>query len=145
KRRQMNNESLISAIVPASERFDETGSLAQDYLDALKRTGREFELVFIIDSRHKLLAQRLLELSAEERRLRVIQLAKGFGEATAISAGIESTDGDILVTLPAYYQVEPDEISKLLGELGTCDMAIAVRWPRAAASKFEVFRRKAFH
>ncbi|MGH8166365.1 MAG: glycosyltransferase, partial [Woeseiaceae bacterium] len=141
----MTSNTKVSAIVPASERYDRSGALASDYLEALNETGREFELVFVLDGKHSDLAERLVELAANDRRLRIIQLAKGFGEATAVSAGIENTDGGIVLTLPAYYQIDSREITKLLNELEACDMAVAARWPRAAASRFEVMRRKAFH
>ena len=141
----MTDETKVSAIVPVSDRYDNTGSLARDYLDALNATGRKFELVFVLDGKHLDLAERLLELAATDRQLRIIQLAKGFGEATAISAGVENTEGSVVLTLPAYPQIEPGEIEKLLAEVEHCDMAIAARWPRAAASKFDVMRRRAFH
>ena len=141
----MASSSKVSAIVPVSERFDETGILACEYLDALNETGRDFELVFVLDGNRRRLSEKLLEMATSEPRLRIIQLAKNFGESTALSAGIENTDGEVLLTLPAYAQVDAREIGKLLAELEGCDMVIAARWPRAAASKFEVIRRKAFH
>lgn len=141
----MTNNAKVSAIVPVSDRYDSTGSIARDYLDALKKTGREFELVFVMDGNRTDLAEHLLALAAVESQLRIFQLGRTFGEATAVSAGIENTEGGILLTLPAYYQVDAGEIGKLLDELDSCDMAIAARWPRAAASKFEVMRRKTFH
>ena len=141
----MNNDVKVSAVVPVTERYDDSGSLAREYLEALNDTGRDFELVFVLDGRYRHLGEKLLELAAEDKRLRIIQLAKSFGEATAISAGIENTDGGIVLTLPAYHQIEAGEVGKLLAELEHSDMAVAVRWPRAAASKFEVFRRNVFH
>jgi glycosyltransferase involved in cell wall biosynthesis len=102
-------------------------------------------LVFVLDGNRRRLSEKLLEMATSEPRLRIIQLAKNFGESTALSAGIENTDGEVLLTLPAYAQVDAREIGKLLAELEGCDMVIAARWPRAAASKFEVIRRKAFH
>lgn len=141
----MSNNITVSAIVPVGERYDDSGSLARNYLEALKDTGRDFELVFVLDGKHSSLCNQLLELAENDSRLRIIQLVKSFGEAMALSAGIEKTEGDIVLTLPAYYQVDEGEISKLLAALDNCNMAIAVRWPRAAASRFEVFRRKAFH
>lgn len=141
----MSNEGKVSAIVPVSGRYDTSGSLASDYLEALKKIGREFELVFVLDGRHAKLTQQLLDLAANDSRVRIIQLARVFGEATAISAGIEYTEGEIVLTLPAYYQVDPGEIHVLIDDLEQNDMAIAARWPRAAASKFEVIRRSTFH
>ncbi|MEX2495795.1 MAG: glycosyltransferase [Woeseia sp.] len=140
-----NVAGKISAIVPVGQRYDRSGAVAGEYLEALRRTGRDFELVFVLDGRQRDLAERLLELAAGDRRLRIIQLARSFGEATAVSAGVENTNGGTLLTLPAYPQIDAGEIEKLLAALEFSDMAIAVRWPRAAASRFEVFRRKTFH
>ncbi len=137
----MSNTTRISAIVPVSDRYDDSGDLARDYLQALERTGRDFELVFILDGKRGQLANTLIELAGEDTRLRIIQLTKSFGEATALSAGLEKTEGEIVLTLPAYYQVDGAEIGKLLSELDDCDMAIGARWPRVAASRFEVIRR----
>jgi glycosyltransferase involved in cell wall biosynthesis len=141
----MDNDVKVSAVVPVTDRYDRSGSLAREYLKALNDTGRNFELVFVLDGKRRQLGEKLLELAGEDSRLRIIQLAKSFGEATAVSAGIENTDGGIVLTLPAYHQIEAEEVGKLLAELESSDMAVAVRWPRAAASKFEVIRRKVFH
>ena len=141
----MSNDDKISAIVPVSERFDVSGALAAEYLDALKATGKEFELIFVLDGTLKQLGSALHELAKKHDNLRIIQLTRSFGESTALSAGLEHTSGQIILTLPAYAQVDSGELGRLLDELKDCDMAIAVRWPRAAASRFEVFRRKAFH
>ena len=141
----MEDSTKISAIVPVGERFDATGSLAKDYLRALDQSSHDFELVYVLDGRNSALTEVLQEIAAQDARLRIFQLTKSFGEATALAAGLENTDGQIVLTLPAYYQVRATEISRLLDELGSCDMAIAVRWPRAVASKFEVIRRRLFH
>lgn len=141
----MTSNTKVSAIVPVSERCDISGQLARDYLDALHATGRDFELVFVLDGKRTKLTEKLVEIASTDTRLRIIQLARTFGESTALSAGIENTTGDVVLTLPAYYQVEAGDIGKLIIELDHCDLAIAARWPRAAASKFEVMRRNAFH
>jgi glycosyltransferase involved in cell wall biosynthesis len=141
----MTKEIEVSAVVPVCDRFDATGLLVREYLSALEKSGKSFELVYVLDGNKVDLARDLASLASKERKLRVIQLANQFGEATALSAGIEYTTGTVIVTLPAYYQVEAPEITRLVTEFDDCDMAVAARWPRAAASKFEVFRRKAFH
>jgi glycosyltransferase involved in cell wall biosynthesis len=75
----------------------------------------------------------------------VIELSRAFGESAALAAGFDVARGALLVTLPAYYQVDPGQIAKLLGEAADDDdMLIAVRWPRAGSS-FDKLRRRAFH
>lgn len=135
----------ISAVVPVGERYDATGRLATEYVRALRTLGKRFELIFVLDGRRDEFLPKLKEMAAENDEVRVFQLSKYFGEATALTAGFEHATGEIMVTLPAYYQIEPAAVPDLIGQLQECDMAIAVRWPRAVASRFEAFRRVAFH
>ncbi len=84
-------------------------------------------------------------MASTDKRLRVIELSREFGESAALAAGFDAADGAMLVTLPAYYQVDPREIPKLLAAAADDDdMLIAVHWPRAG-SPFDKLRRKAFH
>ena len=141
----MTKNIEISAIVPVGDRLDNTGSLASEYLESLKATDRSFELVYVLDGRHEELCKELVKLAANEKRLKIVQLARSFGESAALTAGFEQTTGEIVLTLPAYYQIQADEILKLIAELDSCDAAIGARWPRASSFKFEVVRRKLFH
>lgn len=75
-----------------------------------------------------------------------MQLAKNFGEASALTAGFASTTAAIILTLPAYSQVDVTEIPKVLNELSNCDLAVATRVSRSpSASRFHVLRRRVFH
>lgn len=141
----MNERLEISAIVPVGPRYDKTGALAEEYLESLTDSGKRFELIYVLDGRRDQLQSKLLELSEDHPMLRIIQLSKSFGEATALTAGLEYANGVEILTLPAYYQVDPRELVTLVEELDDCDMATAVRWPRAVASKFEEIRRTLFH
>lgn len=141
----MNESKKISAIVPVGARYDETGVLAEQYLETLTNSGKRFELIYVLDGRREQLAATLLDLVETFPMLRIIQLSKSFGETTALTAGSEYATGTEILFLPAYYQVEPSELITLIDELDDCDMAIAVRWPRAVANKFEELRRDVFH
>ena len=141
----MKNEVEISAIVPVDGRFEDSPALASEYLAALTDIGKTFELVFVIDDRHLRLCDELTKIAANDKRLRIIKLARSFGESAALTAGIEKTNGNIVLTLPAYYQIQAGEIAKLIKGLESSDMTAGARWPRANASKFEVVRRKLFH
>ena len=141
----MNKKIEISAIVPVGARHDKTGKLAEEYLEALINSEKSFELIFVLDGKFTELATNLLQLSERHANLKIYQLTRPFGEAIALSAGFEYASGDQVLTLPGYYQVDPPEITSLINSADDCDMTIAVRWPRAAASKFEEIRRNFFH
>jgi glycosyltransferase involved in cell wall biosynthesis len=134
----------ISAIVPVGARRDDLRALLDEYADGLRGAGVSFEIIVVLDGPMGGLVGQLGELVPGRPWLRVIELARDFGEAAALTAGFGEARGRKMLTLPAYYQVEPVELPKLIAEGETVDMAVAVRWPRAG-SGFETFRRNAFH
>lgn len=123
----MSDRLEISAIVPVCELFAEGTDLPGRYIAALEKTGKPFELVYVMDGAHAALIRQLSELAAEDQRIRIIQLAKTFGEAAALSAGFEYTSGEIVLTLPAYPQVGDDDIGNVIKGLENSDIAVAVR------------------
>jgi glycosyltransferase involved in cell wall biosynthesis len=137
---------VYSVIIPVGPRVDELDQLIAEYDSALESTGESYEIIAVVDGQDKH-RQRWLgvlqEISTSNERLRVFELAREFGESSALAAGFDVARGELLVTLPAYYQIEPTEIPKLLSEARDNDMLIAVR-PRSGAS-FDKLRRRAFH
>ncbi len=142
----MNHHIYVSSVVPVVKLMDQSGELVREYITVLEQTGLRFELIYVLDGEHANLLQQLNELSGTEPRLRIVQLAKNFGEASALTAGFASASGETILTLPAYSQVEVTEIPKLLKELKRCDLAVATRTPvSASASGFHRLRRRLFH
>jgi len=141
----MTSEIDISAIVPVTQRTQDTAELAEEYIAVLDATGRSFEILFIIDGDKPAIYASLQDLAAADKRIRIIKFAKEFGEATAVSAGFRLARGQVILTLPAYYQVEPESITSLIDALEDCDLAVAHRSPRSHESAFEVPRRRLFH
>jgi glycosyltransferase involved in cell wall biosynthesis len=135
----------FSIVMPVGRRYDDLGSLIAGYCAALEGAGASFEFIVVLDGPNPVADAELRQAAAGDRRLRVIELAKAFGESAALAAGFDAARGAMLITLPAYYQVEPGEIVKLLAAAGEGDdMLIAVRWPRAGGF-FDKLRRRAFH
>jgi glycosyltransferase involved in cell wall biosynthesis len=135
----------ISAIIPVSQRSDHVAELAKEYVAGLEKTGQSFELIFVIDGDKPTAFDALNKLASADERIRLVKFAKTFGEATAVSAGFRLSRGSTILTLPAYYQIDPASLNLLIDALDECDMAIAHRSPRYHKSKFELYRRRLFH
>jgi glycosyltransferase involved in cell wall biosynthesis len=134
----------LSVIVPVSERHDDVRELYLDYKQGLAQTGKRYELIFVLDGQYPAVLRELDELRADGEGIKILVLTQSFGEATALSAGFEHTTGETILTLPAYYQVEPAEIPKLLDGFTDQDMAIGRRWPRTD-SPFKQLQNRVFH
>ena len=144
KAKVMNKKVDVSVIVPVSERFDDVAVLYKEYKEALQATDNSFEFVYVLDGEFPDVLADLISLQASGEQITIIKLAKWFGEATALTAGFEHSSGDMILTLPAYFQIESVDIPKLLTELQNNDMVVARRWPRIDSSVNQ-FQTRLFH
>jgi dolichol-phosphate mannosyltransferase len=134
-----------SVIMPIGSRVDDIESLLNGYVSALKSIDGHFEIIAVLDGEKPELLRRLQDFTDTESCLRIFQFSRPFGESAALTAGLEEARGDIIITLPAYWQVEASEIATLVRAVtNDDDMLIGVRWPRAG-STFERIRRGVFH
>jgi undecaprenyl-phosphate 4-deoxy-4-formamido-L-arabinose transferase len=108
----------VSIVVPV---YNEEGSLPEllpRLLGVMDAAGQPYELVFVDDGS----LDRSLELLKEAARrrpdrIRVLELARNFGQHQAILAAFQHVTGDVVVTLDADLQNPPEEIPKLLARV----------------------------
>jgi glycosyltransferase involved in cell wall biosynthesis len=120
----------ISVIVPVTERHDDIGEMHREYRDALSKTGRAYEMIYVVDGGFRKAYEELKALKETGELLTLIRHSRPFGEAIAIHSGFQHATGEIVMTLPAYHQVEASDLHKLVEGLDGHDMVTARRWPR---------------
>jgi glycosyltransferase involved in cell wall biosynthesis len=84
---------------------------------ALDGMGARAEIVAVDDGSTDGSFDRLVALVAREPRLRVVRLARNFGQTAALAAGIEHARGSILVSIDADGQNDPADIPRLVAAL----------------------------
>jgi glycosyltransferase involved in cell wall biosynthesis len=139
-----NTHSLVSVIIPVGERQTPMADLFAEYKSGLQLLGAPYELIFVLDGLQPAAEGALVSLAAMGEPITIVSLSRYFGEATALMIGFDHAAGDVIVTLPAYLQVDGCEIGKLVGALGTADIVVGYREPRAS-SWFQTLRHRAFH
>lgn len=126
----VSDPGLISVIVPVVERADDLLAVYRAFAKELEGRLEDNEFLFVFDGRFTPPPE-LVALAAENRRIRLLRFARPFGETAALRLGIEKSGGDLLVTLPAYFQVQPEGIRRLLDAAdGGADLVVASRSPR---------------
>jgi glycosyltransferase involved in cell wall biosynthesis len=121
----------VSVIVPISERHDDMRRLYTMYVDELKKMGRDFEFLFIVDGHFPIAYQSLRELKDEGHPIKIIKYARTFGEANALMEGFSRARGEKILTLASYMQVEPGDLKKVfLAYDDGNDLVITRRHPR---------------
>ena len=107
-----------SVVVPVYNEAGNLPELLRRLVAVMDATGEPYELVFVDDgSRDGSLP--ILKQAAADRpdRVRVLELARNFGQHQAILAAFESVSGDAVVTLDADLQNPPEEIPKILAKI----------------------------
>jgi polyisoprenyl-phosphate glycosyltransferase len=101
-------DPLLSLVVPVfneDESIDIFLDAVEPYLDG---AGLHFEIVFVNDgSRDNTLAH-LLDRSARDPRIKVVNLSRNFGKEAALTAGIDHASGDVLIPMDIDLQDPPD-------------------------------------
>ncbi len=126
----MSQNIDLSVIIPITERHDNIQELYYEYKKAVEQTSLTYEFVYVMDGPFPDLNEELTALKDKGEKLKVIMLAKWFGEATALKIGFENTSGELIMTLPAYQQVDSSELPRLVHSIEGQDMVVARRWPR---------------
>ncbi len=135
----------LSVIMPVGNRHAaDIAALHAEYKAGLAALDMPYELIVVLDGPRPEVAASLQRLLARGENLIVIGLTKRFGEATALMAGFQRASGRVIVTAPAYHQIQGAEIGKLVRALDKADLAIGRRWPRTGG-RFEGVRRDVFH
>jgi len=107
---------LVSVIAPVHDE----AALIPELLDRTRRAlapleGRyDFEIVLVNDGSRDESLEVMKSRLAGEPRLRVVDLARKYGQTAALQAGLDAARGEILVTLDADLQHFPEEIPLFL-------------------------------
>lgn len=108
-----SNEA-VSIVVPVYNEAANLTTLWSRLKPVMDRLGRECEVLFVDDGSADESLEMLRAMAVEDPRVRVVELARNFGQHSAILAGFRSCRGEIVVTLDADLQNPPEEIPRLI-------------------------------
>lgn len=107
----------LSVVIPC---YNEEESLPELYEKLEKITaalGMDCEYIFVDDGSTDRTIAVLRELQEKSPRVNIISFRRNYGKSAALNAGFAAVDGDIVVTLDADLQDDPEEIPNLLAKI----------------------------
>lgn len=106
----------LSLIIPVHNE-EENLPILQERIEALFGNPEEALEIIYIDDGSTDGSFAVLRRLAQDGRVRVIRLARNYGQTAAIAAGFAASSGEIIVPLDADLQNDPADIPKLVAKL----------------------------
>ena len=103
----------ISVVIPLLNEKDSLKELHDWIVSVMQSNSFSYELLFIDDGSTDGSWQTITELSESNPNVKGIRFLKNFGKSQAIHAGFEKALGNIIITMDADLQDNPEEIPEL--------------------------------
>lgn len=133
---------MLSIVVPV---FNEEESLDAFYTrvkKVLPKLAKKYEILFVDDGSIDASLSMLKEYAKKDRFVRVFSFRRNQGKAEALTYGFQKATGEIIVSLDADLQDQPEEIQKLIKKLNDgWDLVTAWRKNRKDAQKMKIISK----
>ncbi len=114
---ETSESRLISFVIPVLNEQDTVVPLADGIAQVMARLGADFEIVFVDDGSTDGTLEHLARLASERPNVKVIEFRRNFGKSAALDAGFRLAKGDVVFTMDADLQDDPEEIPRFLEKL----------------------------
>lgn len=107
----------LSIVVPVFNEEKNLPDLYKEITKSSKELNLSYEIIFVDDGSWDLSFPVLRGIQKEDPKVKVVRLRKNFGQTAALSAGFDYAKGDIIITLDADLQNDPQDFSLLLEKI----------------------------
>jgi len=124
----MDNQPLLSVIVPVFNEQDNLIPLHRELTDVLKNIEVSYEIIFVDDGSTDNSFQELLDIHINDKAIRIIQFRRNFGQSAAFAAGFDAAQGELILTIDADGQNDPNDIPKMLFTMNEGNFDFVIGW-----------------
>jgi dolichol-phosphate mannosyltransferase len=119
----------LSVIVPIYNDEEVIFPLYERLISVASGIANEYEIIFIEDGSSDKSWEQIKRLKEKNRHVVGIRLARNFGQQNAISAGLDYSNGEIIIIMDSDLQDRPEDIPKLIDSLYHHDTSMAIaKW-----------------
>src|SRR5512134_2904582 len=104
----------IDIVIPV---FNEAGVVEQTHANICKILDPlpyQFTIYYIDDGSQDHTVQSLAALAEKDRRIVILELARNFGHQAALTAGLDASCGDLVISMDADGQHPPEMIPQMI-------------------------------
>jgi|SRR3989344_7011185 len=107
----------LSIILPVYNEEESVEELYRGIKEALKSPSFDYEIIAVNDGSKDKSLEVLKKIAGSDAKFKVVDFRRNYGQTAAISAGIDSAQGDILIPMDADLQNDPADIPKFLEKI----------------------------
>ena len=108
----------LSVIIPFYNEAKNIPIIVDELFQALEPTEWSWEILAIDDGSIDSTFSLLKEEAQRRKHIKVVRLRKNFGQTAALSAGFDSAEGNIIITMDGDLQNDPKDIPALVTKIG---------------------------
>jgi glycosyltransferase involved in cell wall biosynthesis len=140
----MENNMEYALVVPVYNSENTLDELYERIKTVFKDITEDYEVILVDDCSVDGGWEKMKNLREKDKRVKIIQLLRNFGQANATMCGFNYCNGDYVITLDDDLQHSPEEIPKLIGKINEGYNAVYGEYKIKKHSKFENFLSKTF-
>lgn len=107
----------VSVVIPVYNEEECVELLCERLHGSLSGLNRSYEVILVDDGSSDRTWQLMTACARKFPHFKLVRFRRNFGQTAAMSAGFHHASGDIIVTLDADLQNDPDDIPRLLEQL----------------------------
>lgn len=106
----------ISIVIPIYNEAPNVTPLYKTLTTIIHSLPHQFELIFVDDGSSDDSVKKLRQVAKEDKRAKVIELARNFGKEIAVTAGLHKAKGDAAIIMDADLQHPPELLPQFVKE-----------------------------
>ena len=120
----------LSIVIPLYNEDESIDELHSKIVSSLSNSSLNYEIIFIDDGSSDNSWNIIKDVTKRVPNTRAIRFLTNYGKSMALSAGFKSTRGEVVVTMDADLQDDPNEILQLYNVLINEDYHIVSGWKK---------------
>ena len=105
---------MLSLVIPAKNEEESVEILYKELVDVLDRLKEDYEIIFVDDGSTDSTFEVLKNLQHHNKKIKLVRHRGNWGKSIALQNGFDKARGEIIMTLDADLQDNPQDISAFL-------------------------------
>jgi len=137
----------LSIVIPLLNEQNSLEELTNSISTVVKSLRLEFEIILIDDGSTDNSWKTISKICSNNQNVKGIRFLKNFGKSQALSAGFKACNGDIVITMDADLQDDPNEIPGLYKKISEENFDLVSGWKKVRYDSiiFKNFPSKIFN